>query len=51
VEMKKQEINKKLITKSLVKMVSTKETVLSYIKGKVTLEELTKKGIKFANPL
>lgn len=49
--MKKGEINKKIVLKSLEKMVSTKESVLLYFKGKTTLNELSKKGIKLAKPL
>ena len=49
--MKKNEINKKVVLKSLVKMISDKEIVQSYIKGKTTLAALTQKGIKFAKPL
>ena len=37
--------------KSLAKMISNKESVLSYMKGKTTLAALTQKGIKFAKPL
>jgi predicted transcriptional regulator len=48
---KKKAINKKTVVKSVAKMLSDKEVVLSYIKGKTTLNELTKKGIKFAKPL
>ena len=49
--MKKNEINKKIVLKSLAKMISDKEIVQSYIKGKTTLAALTQKGIKFAKPL
>jgi hypothetical protein len=49
--MKKKEINKNLVLKSVEQMLSNKASVLSYIKGKTTLNALTKKGIKFAKPL
>jgi len=49
--MKKKEINKEVVLKSVAKMLSNKETVVSYIKGKTTLNALTQKGIKFAKPL
>lgn len=49
--MNKVKINKDKIIKSVVKMLSDKESVRSYAKGKITLEELSKKGIKLANPL
>ena len=49
--MKKQSISKTAILKSVAKMVSDKEIVRSYIKGKASIQTLTKKGIKFAKPL
>ena len=49
--MKKKEIKKDVVLKSFAKMVSNKDSVLSYIKGKTTLHALTQKGIKFAKPL
>ena len=49
--MKKRVINKEIVIKSIAKMVSNKETVLMYMKGKTTLSALTQKGIKFAKPL
>jgi hypothetical protein len=49
--MKKKELNKEAIIKSIIKMMSDKEDVRSYIKGKIPLEALTKKGIKLAKPL
>ena len=47
----KKELNKELILKSVTKMVTDKEAVRSYIKGKTTLQSLTTRGIKFAKPL
>lgn len=44
------ELNKKLILKSVTKMITDNETVRSYIKGKTTLQSLTSKGIKFVKP-
>lgn len=49
--MKNKETKKEAIVKSVSKMVTDKEIVRSYIKGKTTAETLTKKGIKFAKPL
>lgn len=49
--MKKKEINKEIVLKSVAKILSNKESVLSYIKGKTTQNTLTKKGIKLAKPL
>ena len=49
--MKKQTIDKKQILKSVTKMVADKEVVRSYIKGKTSIQTITKKGIKFAKPL
>lgn len=49
--MKKQTIDKKQVLKSVAKMVTNKEVVRSYIKGKTSIQTLTKKGIKFAKPL
>ena len=49
--MKKQKIDKKKILKSITKMVTDKDAVLSYMKGKTSIQTLTKKGIKFAKPL
>jgi hypothetical protein len=45
------EIKKETVIKSISKMVSDKEAVCSYIKGKTSIQTLTKKGIKFAKPL
>jgi len=49
--MKKQELSKKLLSKTFEKMLADKELVVSYIKGKTALSTLTKKGIKFAKPI
>jgi predicted transcriptional regulator len=49
--MKVESINKQAIMKSITKMVIEKDMVRSFIKGKTSLETLTKKGIKFAEPL
>lgn len=49
--MKKKKISKEAILKSIAKMVTDKEIVRSYIKGKTSTKTLTKKGIKFAKPL
>lgn len=42
---------KKLIEKSITKMVADKEAVKAYIKGGLSMDELKVKGIKFAKPL
>lgn len=49
--MEKTKINKDTIIKSVVKMIADKEDVRSYIKGKTSIHTLTKKGIKFAEPI
>ena len=49
--MKNPTVKKETIIKSLSKMINDKEVVRSYIKGKTSVMELTKKGIKFAKPL
>lgn len=49
--MKKKTLSKEKVIKSVEKILSDKESVISYIKGKTTLNALTKKGIKFAKPL
>ncbi len=49
--MKENVITKDTILKSVQKLLADKETVRSYIKGKTTLNTVTKKGIKFAKPL
>ena len=45
------EVNKELVLKSVAKIVTDKEAVRSYIKGKTSIQSLTTKGIKFAKPL
>jgi hypothetical protein len=47
----KKEVNKDLVLKSVAKIVTDKEAVRSYIKGKTSIQSLTTKGIKFAKPL
>ncbi len=49
--MKKKGLNKEAIIKSIIKMMSDKDDVRSYIKGNVSFETLTKEGIKLAKPL
>ena len=44
-------IDKETASKSLAKMVADKESVRSYLKGKLTLTSLTQQGIKLAKPL
>ena len=49
--MKKQKVDRKKMAEALRKMLTDKELVVSYMKGKTTLSTLTKKGIKFAKPI
>ncbi|MFT4095164.1 MAG: hypothetical protein QM640_16150 [Niabella sp.] len=49
--MKKKGINKDVIVKSVAKMISDKEAVRAYIKGKTSINAINKKGIKLAKPL
>ena len=49
--MNKVTINKDKIIKSVAKMLSDKEVVRSYMKGKTSKNTLSKKGIKLAKPL
>lgn len=49
--MEKAQKNKAAIIKSLHQTAKNKEMVRSYLKGKTSLDVLTKKGIKFAKPL
>ncbi|WOC53028.1 hypothetical protein BPO_2381 [Bergeyella porcorum] len=49
--MKEKNIDKKEIIASISKMMADKNSVRAYLKGKITLETLTQKGIKFAKPL
>jgi hypothetical protein len=47
----KKELDKEAILKSVTKMITDKEAVRSYIKGKTTIQSITTKGIKLAKPL
>ncbi len=49
--MNKKKIDKTVVIKAASKMVAEKEMVRSYLKGKVSIEELKENGIKFAKPL
>lgn len=49
--MKDLNIKKAQVLKTASQMIADKEAVRSYIKGKTSLKELDKKGIKFAKPL
>jgi len=49
--MEKAQKDKVAIIKSLHQTAKNKEMVRSYLKGKISLDVLTKKGIKFAKPL
>lgn len=47
----KENKQKSNIIKSVKKIVTDKKLVSSYIKGEISIQTLTKKGIKFAKPL
>jgi hypothetical protein len=49
--MKKITKNKEKVLESVTKMVSDKNVVQSFLKGKTSIETLKQKGIKLANPL
>lgn len=49
--MENSRINKDKVFKSVAKMLSDKEDVRSYIKGNISIDALSKKGIKLAKPL
>jgi len=49
--MNKVKINRDKVIKSLAKMLSDKEVVRSYMKGKTSKNTLSKKGITLAKPL
>jgi hypothetical protein len=49
--MGKSNINKENVLKSIAKMLSDKEAVRSYMKGEISINSLSQKGIKLAKPL
>ena len=49
--MKKVVVNKKSVIESVTKMVTDKNTVRQFLKGKTTIETLKQKGITLAKPL
>lgn len=49
--MKKIVIDKEAVISSVAKMVSDKSAVRSFLKGRISIETLTQKGIKFAKPI
>ncbi len=49
--MNKNIVNKDIIMKSITKMVDDKKTIRSFLKGKISIETLTQKGIRFAKPI
>lgn len=49
--MKKITKNKQQILESVTKMISDKNTVQLFLKGKTSVETLKQKGITLANPL
>jgi hypothetical protein len=44
-------VNNEKVKVSIAKMLSDKNSIRSYMKGKISLSTLTKKGIKLAKPL
>lgn len=44
-------LTKEKVITSVSKTITDKEIVLSYIKGKTTIQAISKKGIKLAAPL
>lgn len=44
-------INKEAVISSVAKMAADKSAVHSFLKGKTSIETLTKKGIKLAKPI
>lgn len=51
VVMKKVQANKEKIISALQRMIAEKNAVRTYMQGQITLDQLTKKGIKLAKPL
>ncbi len=49
--MKNAQKNRDKIVESVKKMIVDKNIVRSYIKGETSIQTVTKKGIKFAEPL
>lgn len=49
--MKKIVVNKEKAIKSVIKMIIDKTTVRSYLKGEISINKLSEKGIKLAKPL
>lgn len=49
--MKKITTNKQKVLESVTKMVTDKNVVQSFLKGKINAEALKQKGITLANPL
>jgi len=49
--MKKTVVNNEKAIKSVIKMITDKTTVRSYLKGEISINKLTEKGIKLAKPL
>jgi hypothetical protein len=49
--MKNKKYSKETIVKSLLKMISDKSNVRSYIKGEISLKTVSKKGVHLAKPV
>jgi hypothetical protein len=49
--MKKTVVNNEKAIKSVIKMITDKTTVRSYLKGEISINKLTEKGIKLAKPI
>ncbi len=49
--MKANKLNKKEVVKLVKQMLTNKELVRSYLKGQISKETLTRKGVRLAKPL
>ncbi|WP_158544277.1 hypothetical protein [Pedobacter miscanthi] len=49
--MKKVQASKEKVISVLQKIIAEKNAVRTYMQGQITLDQLTKKGIKLAKPL
>lgn len=49
--MKNASANKEKVITAVQKMIADKNSVRTYMQGKLTLDQLTQKGIKLAKPL
>ena len=49
--MENKTIDRKKVLKSVIKILDDKQIVRSFLKGEASIQQLDKKGIKFAKPL